>query len=194
MESGTSRLEAFSDGVIAIIITIMVLELRAPATADLHGLLQLAPVFLSYVLSFTIAAIYWINHHQILGLARRVDARVLWTNINLLFWMSLMPLTTAWLGESGAAPLPTACYAGVATLCGGSFFLLRDAIGRQRAEDPAFQALNRQMARKNFVALAIYISATACALVAPAASLVLCALPALMYFLPTRESWEGPDR
>jgi uncharacterized membrane protein len=181
-----TRLEAFSDGVIAIIITIMVLELRAPASAGAADLLALWPVFLSYVLSFTIVAIYWINHHQVLGLARRVDARLLWANTNLLFWMSLMPFTTAWLGETDAAPVPTFAYATVATLCAGSFYLLRASAARQRVDEPGFQVINQTMIRKNLLALGIYLAAMATAPVFPLVALLLCAMPALMYFLPTR--------
>ena len=185
-----TRLEAFSDGVIAIIITIMVLELRAPVSAGAAELLALWPVFLSYVLSFTIVAIYWINHHQVLGLARRVDAHLLWANTNLLFWMSLMPFTTAWLGSTDAAPVPTLAYAAVATLCAASFYLLRAAAARQRTGDPGFRQINEAMIRKNLLALGIYVTAVVVASWAPVAALVLCALPALMYFLPDRHSEE----
>jgi uncharacterized membrane protein len=182
----SSRLEAFSDGVIAIIITIMVLELRAPQDFGWAALWTLWPVFLSYLLSFIIAAIYWINHHHLLHLASKVDTRLLWANTNLLFWMSLMPFTTAWLGRSAAAPVPTACYAGVAAMNALSFYILRAAVTRQHVGNKEIEEFDRRLARKKLLALAIYLTAIPVAFLMPALSLALCALPACMYFLPTR--------
>ena len=104
------RLLAFSDGVIAIIVTIMVLELKVPHGASLHDLLAVAPIFLSYVMSFIYIAIYWNNHHHFLHLLRRVDGLILWANLHLLFWLSLVPFTTGWMGENDFAPVPTALY------------------------------------------------------------------------------------
>src|SRR3954471_18136292 len=112
---GTSRLEAFSDGVIAIIITIMVLELKVPHEPSLAALAPVAPVFLSYVLSFLYLAIYWNNHHHFFHLVRRVDGMMLWANLHLLFWLSLIPFATAWMGENNFATAPTALY-GIALL------------------------------------------------------------------------------
>src|SRR3954471_19327968 len=110
---GKARLEAFSDGVIGLIITIMVLELRAPAGASLPALQPLLPVFLSYVLSFVYVGIYWNNHHHFLHAAQHVDGRVLWANLFLLFWLSLFPFATAWMGENRFAPVPVAVYGAV---------------------------------------------------------------------------------
>jgi uncharacterized membrane protein len=107
---GKGRLEAFSDGVIAIIITIMVLELKVPHGADFAALRPLIPVFLSYVLSFVFLAIYWNNHHHLLQTARQVNGRILWANVHLLFWLSLIPFVTAWMGENHFAALPVALY------------------------------------------------------------------------------------
>ena len=104
------RLLAFSDGVIAIIVTIMVLELKVPHGASLHDLLAVAPIFLSYVMSFIYIAIYWNNHHHFMHLLRRVDGLILWANLHLLFWLSLVPFTTGWMGENDFAPVPTALY------------------------------------------------------------------------------------
>ena len=104
------RLLAFSDGVIAIIVTIMVLELKVPHGASLHDLMAVAPIFLSYVMSFIYIAIYWNNHHHFLHLLRRVDGLILWANLHLLFWLSLVPFTTGWMGENDFAPVPTALY------------------------------------------------------------------------------------
>src|SRR5438034_9561112 len=111
-----NRMEAFSDGVIAIIITIMVLELKPPHDASLSGLIPLTPVFLSYVLSFVFLGIYWSNHHHLLQVVEQVNGRVLWANLHLLFWLSLTPFVTAWMGENHFAALPSALY-GVVLLC-----------------------------------------------------------------------------
>jgi uncharacterized membrane protein len=122
------RLEAFTDGVIAIILTIMVLELRPPAGSSLADLAPLLPKLLSYVLSFVFIAIYWNNHHHLLHAVERVNGRVLWANLHLLFWLSLVPFVTAWLGETGAASLPVAVY-GVVLLCSGTaYFILTRAL------------------------------------------------------------------
>ena len=181
-----TRLEAFSDGVIAIIITIMVLELKAPHDAGVSGLETVVPVFLSYVLSFIMVAIYWVNHHHLIHLAQRVDGKILWANINLLFWMSLFPWVTAYLGGSHAAPLAVALYAGVATACGASFYLLRSTISCHHRGDERLYALHCRMGRKNLVALAIYIAAIPLAWVSVPLALLLIALPAVMYFMPDR--------
>ena len=124
----TSRLEAFSDGVIAILITIMVLELEAPHGRDLAALRPLLPVLASYVLSFILLGIYWNNHHHMLHAAERIDGKVLWANLHLLFWLSLMPFTTAWMGKTGAAPLPVAAYGVVLVLSGVAYTMLQAAL------------------------------------------------------------------
>ncbi|HEV8631820.1 MAG TPA: TMEM175 family protein [Thermoanaerobaculia bacterium] len=123
-----NRLEAFSDGVIAILITIMVLELRVPHGASLVDLRPLLPVFSSYVLSFVFLGIYWSNHHHMLHTVERVDGRILWANLHLLFWLSLTPFVTAWMGENGAAPLPTALYGVVLLLAAIAYTLLQRTI------------------------------------------------------------------
>jgi uncharacterized membrane protein len=127
---GTGRLEAFSDGVIAIIITIMVLELRPPHGATLADLRPLLPVFLSYLLSFVYLGIYWNNHHHMLHVTRHVDGAVLWSNLLLLFVLSLVPFTTAWMGENHGAPTPTAVYGVALLLAGMSYYILQRAILR----------------------------------------------------------------
>jgi uncharacterized membrane protein len=132
---GTSRLEAFTDGVIAIIITIMVLELRPPHGTALADLRPLVPVALSYVLSFVYQGIYWNNHHHILHVTRRVSGAVLWSNLLLLFWLSLVPFATAWMGENHVAPTPTALYGAVLLLAGASYLVLQRSI--LRLEGPA---------------------------------------------------------
>ena len=132
---GTGRLEAFTDGVIAIIITIMVLELRPPHGTALADLRPLVPVLLSYVLSFVYLGIYWNNHHHMMHVTRRVSGGVLWANLLLLFWLSLVPFTTAWMGENHVAPAPTALYGVVLLLAGSSYLVLQRAI--LRLEGPA---------------------------------------------------------
>src|SRR5215813_6062740 len=119
-----TRLEAFSDGVIAIIITIMVLELHAPAEASWAALLPLLPIFVSYVLSFVLLGIYWNNHHHLLQAIKHVDGRVLWANLHLLFWLSLIPFGTAWMGENNFAPWPVALYGIVMMLAAVAYYLL----------------------------------------------------------------------
>jgi TMEM175 potassium channel family protein len=118
------RLEAFSDGVFAIIITIMVLELHPPASANPRALIPLTPVFLSYTLSFVFLAIYWNNHHHMFQASKRVDGRVLWANLHLLFWLSLVPFVTAWMGGNHFATWPVVAYGAVLLLSGAAYFVL----------------------------------------------------------------------
>src|SRR6201998_2600555 len=125
---GRDRLTAFSDGVIAIIITIMVLELKVPHGADWAALRGVAPNFVAYVLSFVYVAIYWSNHHHLLHTVTRVDGLILWANSHLLFWLSLVPAATAWIGENLAAPLPTAVYGAVLLMPAIAYYLLQKAI------------------------------------------------------------------
>jgi uncharacterized membrane protein len=125
---GKGRLEAFSDGVLAIIITIMVLELEVPHRADFEALEPLVPGFLSYVLSFIYVGIYWNNHHHMLHAAKRVSGRVLWANLNLLFWLSLFPFTTGWMGENHFAALPSATYGFVLLMAAISYYVLQRSI------------------------------------------------------------------
>ena len=120
----TSRLEAFSDGVIAILITIMVLELKTPAGHDWSDLRPLTPVFLAYSLSFIYLGIYWNNHHHLIHLCDRVSGSVLWANLHLLFWLSLVPFATAWVGEAHVAPLPTALYGVILMMAGTAYYIL----------------------------------------------------------------------
>ena len=136
----TNRLEAFSDGVLAIIITIMVLELKVPHGADLEALKPLLPVFLSYVLSFIYVGIYWNNHHHLLKACRKVTGPIMWANLHLLFWLSLFPFATGWMGENHIAPLPTACY-GVVLLCAAiAYYILQSCILKSHGSDSKLAA------------------------------------------------------
>lgn len=181
----TNRIEAFSDGVMAIIITIMVLELKAPHDPTPVSLVKMWPVLFAYVLSFLIIAIYWVNHHHLIHMVSRVDATILWANINLLFWISLMPWVTVYLGDNHALPFPVALYAAVSLAGGVSFFLLRASIARHH-HDPEFDRVNKRMARKNLIAILIYIIAILVAFIYTPLALILIATPAAMYFLPER--------
>src|SRR6266513_602797 len=129
------RLNAFSDGVIAILITIMVLELRVPHGADLSALDTLLPIFLTYVLSFIVIAIYWNNHHHMFYLTQRVTGGILWANLHLLFWLSLMPFLTGWMGENHFAPIPTALYGVVLMMAGVAYYILEHTIIRSQGEN-----------------------------------------------------------
>ncbi len=182
----TNRIEAFSDGVMAILITIMVLELKAPHDPTPASLARMWPTFFAYVLSFVIIAIYWVNHHYLIHLVSRVDAVILWANMNLLFWISLIPWVTVYLGDNHALPFPVALYAAVSTAGALSFFLLRASIARHHHHELEFKRLNRRMARKNLIALVIYVAAIAMAFIYTPLALVMIALPAAMYFLPER--------
>jgi uncharacterized membrane protein len=181
----TNRIEAFSDGVIAILITIMVLELKAPHDPTPASLAKMWPTFFAYVLSFVIIAIYWVNHHHLIHLITRIDSVILWANINLLFWISLIPWVTVYLGDNHALPFPVALYAAVSIAGAVSFFLLRASIARHNHE-PEFKRLNKKMARKNVISILIYVAAIPVAFIYTPLALTMIALPAVMYFLPER--------
>src|SRR5246127_962802 len=148
-EMTTSRLEAFSDGVIAIIVTIMVLELRAPSQPTWRALMKVAPIFVSYGLSFLVVAIMWVNHHHLIHSVRQVTARLLWSNLNLLFWMSLVPFVTDFLGKNYHEPMAVALYGMDMTLCSSAFILLRTELIRQEAHDPEMVEYHHGIQRKN---------------------------------------------
>ena len=137
---GTNRLEAFSDGVLAIIITIMVLELRAPHGTALADLRPLLPVFTSYVLSFIYLGIYWNNHHHMLHVTEAVDGGILWANLHLLFWLSLVPFVTAWMGENHFEPTPVALYGVVLLMAAIAYFILQSLILRHEGKDSRLRA------------------------------------------------------
>jgi uncharacterized membrane protein len=182
---GKERLAAFSDGVIAVIITIMVLEMKAPRDADWEALRTLGPPFLSYVLSFFYVAIYWNNHHHLLAASERVSGVVLWANMHLLFWLSLIPLTTAWLAENHFLPLPTALYGFSLLMPGIAYTLLQIAlIGVHGKESTLATALGSDL--KGKASLALYIVAIAAALRVPMLSLAIYVGVAFMWLVPDR--------
>ena len=178
-----NRLEAFSDGVLAIIITIMVLELRAPhgtAWADLRPLL---PAFLSYVLSFVYLGIYWNNHHHMLHVTRHVTGGILWANLHLLFWLSLVPFITAWMGENHLAPVPTATYGVVMLAAAIAYFILQRTIIRSQGRDSVLAAAVGDD-RKGKISPALYALAIPAAFVHPAISGAIDVGVALIWLLP----------
>ena len=182
---GRDRLTAFSDGVIAVIITIMVLELKVPHGADWNALRGLAPIFLSYVLSFVYVAIYWNNHHHFLHTVTRVSGPILWANNHLLFWISLIPFSAGWMSENDFAPLPTAVY-GVSLLMPGlAWLLLQNAITRKHGREAVLaKALGRDL--KGKISGVLYVAAIMLAFVSPWISLAIYALVALIWLMPDR--------
>jgi len=180
-----SRIEAFSDGVIAIIITIMVLELKVPHEADIHTLLPLLPVFLSYVLSFVMIGIYWNNHHHMFHAVRHVRGGVLWANLHLLFWLSLMPFTTAWMGENHIESVPVAVYGFVLMMSGIAYYILARALIRLEGADSAI-AIAFGKDRKGRISVVIYAAAIALAFLSPWIAIGCYVAVALIWLVPDR--------
>ena len=189
---GVGRLEAFSDGVIAIIITIMVLELKVPHGADPRLLLGVWPVLLSYALSFLMVAIYWVNHHNLLRHAKHASTTVLWCNIFLLFCLSLVPFATSYMGENAFTPFSTAVYSAVMLLAGIAYVPLRAAIAAQSKGTTEYETIWTRAARKNYLSLALYAAAVPLAFVHPAISLALAFVVSAIYFVPN--AWMGEKR
>jgi uncharacterized membrane protein len=179
-----ARLEAFSDGVIAVIITIMVLDLKAPESAEPAALLKLWPSFLIYLISFVFVAIYWINHHNLLVAARHVTASLIWANNALLFCLSLIPFATAYIADTDIAPFPTMAYGGLQFACALAFNLVVSTIAAQRRDDTEFMAGFRPRRAQDMASLAVYALATALAAFSPIAALGLFVLVALAYLVP----------
>jgi uncharacterized membrane protein len=178
-----ARLEAFSDGVIAIIITIMVLELKVPHETGIEALRPLIPVFLSYVLSFVFVGIYWNNHHHMLQAAERVNGPILWANLHLLFWLSLVPFVTAWMGENHFAPVPVALYGCVLLMAGIAYTILtRTLVALHGGESVLAVAVGSD--RKGMASLAMYAAAIPLAFVNPALSGGLYVLVAILWLVP----------
>jgi uncharacterized membrane protein len=177
------RLEAFSDGVIAIIITIMVLELRVPHSPDLAALVPILPLFLTYVMSFVYLGIYWNNHHHMLHATERVNGKILWANLHLLFWLSLVPFVTGWMGENHFAPLPTALYGVVMLAAGIAYLLLELAIvAHHGAQSRLGSAVGKEV--KGRISLVLYAAAIPLAFVNQWISTALYVVVALMWFVP----------
>ena len=181
----TNRLEAFSDGVIAIIITIMVLELKVPHGADWAALRPLLPVFLSYILSFVYVAIYWNNHHHLLHATKVIDGRIMWANMHLLFWLTLFPFCTAWLGENHWMPMPAAVYGFVLLMAAIAYALLQRAILANEGKQSLLgQALGSDW--KGKLSPVFYLIAIPLCFWNPWVSMSLYTLVALMWVIPDR--------
>ena len=179
------RLEAFSDGVIAILITIMVLELKVPRGNDLAALSGFLPVLCTYVLSFVFLGIYWNNHHHLFQAVTRVDGRVLWANLHLLFWLSLVPFVTAWMGEHPAAPVPVAVYGVDLFLAGCAYYVLaRRLVALHGRESTLARALGED--RKGLLSIVVYAAAVGLAFVRPGLALALYVVVAVIWLVPDR--------
>ena len=182
---GKDRLAAFSDGVIAIIITIMVLELKVPHGADWAALGSIGPNFVSYVLSFIYLAIYWNNHHHLIHTVTRVDGLILWANSNLLFWLSLVPISTGWMGDNFLAPIPTATYGAVLLMPAIAYYLLQMAIiHKQGAHSVLAGALGSDI--KGKISPVLYLAGIGVAFVYPWLSIAAYTLVAVMWLVPDR--------
>jgi len=179
------RMAAFSDGVIAVIITIMVLELKVPHGEGLQALAPLLPVFLSYVLSFLYVGIYWNNHHHLLQAGEYVNGRILWANLHLLFWLSLIPFATGWLGENHAASLPVAGYGVVLLFSSIAYTILNRELVRNH-EAGAAVTRSAGIGLKGMLSIACYVVAIAIAFVTPWISCALYVAVALSWFIPER--------
>jgi uncharacterized membrane protein len=182
---GKGRLEAFSDGVLAIIITIMVLELKVPHGPGLADLRPLVPVLLSYVLSFIYLGIYWNNHHHMLHAVQRVNGRVLWANLHLLFWLSLVPFVTGWMGENHLVAVPVALYGAVLFMAGLAYYILSRALIALEGKDSALaKAVGKDF--KGIASLVFYASAVALSFVNSWLAIALYIFVAVMWFVPDR--------
>jgi uncharacterized membrane protein len=186
-EMTTSRLEAFSDGVIAVIVTIMVLEMHAPAQPTLAALWKVAPVFISYGLSFLIIAIMWVNHHHMIHVVHRVTARLLWSNLNLLFWMSLVPFVTDFVGKNYREPMAVALYGLDLSMCSAAFYLLRTELVRQAAGNAEMVDYHLRVQRKNVISFLLYLCSVPLAYVSVYASFFVFVLIPALYFLPEKK-------
>jgi uncharacterized membrane protein len=184
---GKGRLEAFSDGVFAIIITIMVLELKVPHGTTLAALLPLSPVFVGYVLSYVYVGIYWNNHHHLLQNCSRVTGGALWANLFLLFWLSLVPFVTGWVGENDFAALPLACYGVVLLMCGISFFVLEHFLSLNN--ETLKRALGRDL--KGKLSILLYLIGIVLSYQRPLFGFAVYVLVAMIWFIPDRRLERG---
>ncbi len=181
-----SRLEAFSDGVLAIIITIMVLEIKVPHGSDWSQLAELAPVFLSYVLSFSFIGIYWGNHHHLLHSLKRISSRVIWTNLNLLFWLSLIPFATGWMGENEFAKNTVALYGIILFVSGMAFYMLFKAVEKNAQDSEALAQAFADVNKKGIISTFAYAAAIPLAYASPIVAGLIFLAAEIMWFIPDR--------
>lgn len=181
-----ARLEAFSDGVLAIIITIMVLEIKVPHSADLDSLIKLSPIFICYLISFFFVGIYWLNHHHLLHTVKKVNSGIIWANMGLLFALSLIPFSTGWMGENHYAELPVLFYSINLFACGLAAYFLQVAITRKLPpEDKVFVVIKTNL-KKTIISVAINILAISFALYYPLVSLALAVVISAIWVIPDR--------
>lgn len=181
-----NRLEAFSDGVLAIVITIMVLEMKVPHGAAWSDLADLLPVFASYLISFLMIAIYWGNHHHLMHTIHHVNSSILWANIHLLFWLSLIPFATGWMGENDFARNPVILYSLLLNLCGLAYYILLMAMKRSNSDNRKMLELLRHQSRKGTISLLLYTAAIGLAFVHPLLAELLIIVVAILWLIPDR--------
>lgn len=181
-----NRLEAFSDGVLAIIITIMVLELKAPHEASWHALTELWPEFVSYIISFLMIAIYWGNHHHLMHTISHVQSGILWANTHLLFWLSLIPFATAWMGENHFSENTVAAYAILLNLCGIAYYILLIVMKKCNKGNKKLMELLANQLRKGLLSCIIYTAAIGMAFVKPVISEILFIVVGILWLIPDR--------
>ncbi len=180
-----NRLEAFSDGVLAIIVTIMVLEMKVPHSADLEAIKPIFPVFLSYILSFVFILIYWNNHHHLFQTVKHVNGKVLWANGHLLFWLSLLPFVSGWMGENHFAALPVLFYGIVALMSGVAYYILSVQLIKTHGKDSTLaQAVGNDS--KGIISVVLYLAAIGFALFYPMVSCVIFVSVAVMWLIPDK--------
>jgi uncharacterized membrane protein len=181
-----NRLEAFSDGVIAILITIMVLELKVPHGIRWSEVSDVVPTLLSYVLSFVFLAIYWVNHHHLVHTIQHVNGKILWANLHLLFWLSLIPFVTSWMGSSNFDQVAVAVYGVLALMCGASYSILSRTIARSRSAETKLTAALESSKRKENASIVLYTASIPMAFVSPWLSCLLFATVSIMWIVPNR--------
>jgi uncharacterized membrane protein len=181
-----NRLEAFSDGVLAIIITIMVLELKIPEGTSFQSLRPVIPEFLSYFLSFVFIGIYWGNHHHLLHTVQRVSSGIIWSNLNLLFWLSLVPIATGWMGTNHFAQNAVAVYAALLAVCGFAYYILQQIIIRCHDFNPLMSEAMRKQSRKGMISQVSYMAAVPLAYVNPLISAAIFVIIAVLWIIPDK--------
>ena len=186
-----TRLEAFSDGVLAIIITIMVLELKVPHSTEWSELIKIWPTFLSYILSFIYVGIYWGNHHHLLHTAKRVSSKIIWTNMHLLFWLSTIPFVTAWMGENHFATNPVILYALVLLFCAFAYSILQREIMKTHTQSSHLIKALAKQATKGYISLIGYSLAIIAAFIQPAISGIIFVIIALIWIIPDKNIEEA---